>query len=210
MYEEIEKAVKQLKDSNAGWVLRRDAAEKLGNYAAQSLGVLKKLEEEPDVDVRRCITEALENASAGLAGIEPKETQTEHSLEELVKACEKEGKRTVEPKDDGYAITVKLKDGRHQIVYVSPLKRKDGHELIRVFTYCGTPSDEALEWALRTNTKLVQGALALWDEDGEQKLVLLNCFFASEVTINEMRAAIKEISYYGDWIENKLTGLDEF
>ena len=111
---------------------------------------------------------------------------------------------------DGYTIKVMLKEGRHQTVYIAPLEQKGGQELIRVFTYCGKPKKGSFEWALRTNTKIVQGALALWDEEGAERLVLLNCFFASEVTVPEMKAAVKELSHYGDWIEKKMTGLDDF
>lgn len=210
MHEEIEKTAQDLKNVNAGWEVRRDAAGKLGEIATQALQALKDMEGEYDYDVRTAVNKALSTASAGLEGVEPVETTTALTLEELVRACEKEGKRTVEPYGDGYAIRVNLKDGRHQTVYVSPLEQKCGQKLIRVFTYCGKPKDGTFEWALRTNTKIVQGALALWDEEGAERLVLLNCFFASEVTVHEMRAAVKELSYYGDWIENKMTGLDNF
>lgn len=210
MYEQIEQVARKLGDVRAGWATRKDAAETLGRVSQEALSVLKSHEEDADVDVQRVVGQALATASAGLAGIEPAKEAPAPPLKELVQACEKKGKRAVEPDGDGYAVTVQLKGGRHQKVYVSPTKRKDGVELVRVFTYCGAPTDDSLEWSLRTNAKLERGALALLDEDGEPRLALLACFVASKLTLKELKTSIRELSHYGDWIESKLTGLDDF
>ena len=209
MFEQINEAAKQLANTQAGWVTRRDGAEFLGKVAAAALGVLNENRDEMDVDVRRVIDAALEEARAGLAGVKPKASGPV-PLGDLVKACEKPGRREVRPDGDGYVIEVKLKEGRHQTVYVSHAERKDGIELIRVFTYCGKYAEEAMQWALRANTKLAQGALALTDADGEERFALVNCFLAGEVTTTEFKASVKEIAFYGDWVEKKLTGLDDF
>ena len=41
-------------------------------------------------------------------------------------------------------------------------------------------------------------------------MVLARTFLASEATPAQVKAAVKEIAYYGDWLELKLTGLDDF
>ena len=40
--------------------------------------------------------------------------------------------------------------------------------------------------------------------------VMANCFLASHVSPAELKAAVKEIAFYGDWIEKEMTGADNF
>lgn len=207
MYEDIDKAAGELRNQEAGWVTRRDAAETLGQAAARALTALEAHKEDPDRDVQGAVQKELGKAGGALAGVKP---EGGYTLEELVRACEKPGKRTVKPEGDGFVVEVKLKGDRRQLVNVQPYERRDGAKLIRVFTYCGKPSDDALHWALRANMKLNQGAFALADMEGEEQFVLMNCYLEGEATPREIKASIKELSFYGDWIEQKLSGLDDF
>ena len=210
MFEELNKLARCLQDSDAGWVNRRDAAQKLGDVASAALGALQKHAAEMDLDVRRVIDKVLEDASAALAGIEPARHLKEFSLKDLAEACAKGDERIVEKHEDGYAVKAQLKNGRHQVVYLDNHKRKDGIELIRVFSKCGPAKEEALAWALQANMKISHGALAMSKSDGEDFLVMTNCYIAKLATPSEIKASVKEMAQYGDWIENKLTGLDEF
>jgi hypothetical protein len=207
--EELEKYAKQLRNPDAGWVVRRDAAENLGKAAAFALDVLREHADEMDVDVRRVVDQALGQASAALEGVPPLPQVKEYSLEELARACEKEGERVVAPHGEGYVVQVTLKSGRKQAVYLNHHKRKDGMELIRIFTECGKPREDALEWSLRANMKVSHGALALARDGEQERLVLTNCYLAHAATPAEVKASVKELAHYGDWIENKLSGLDE-
>jgi len=208
--EQLESLVKQLEASKAGWVLRRDAAENLGKAACFALNALREHADEMDVDVRRSVDEALGQASAALAGIPPMPQVKQYTLEELAKACEKDGERLVAPHGKGYVVQVTLKSGRKQAVYLNHHKRKDGTELIRIFTECGKPREDAYVWALRANMKISHGALALSKDSGEERLVLTNCYLAHVAMPAEVKASVKELAHYGDWIESKLTGLDDF
>ena len=49
---------------------------------------------------------------------------------------------------------------------------------------------------------------ALAEEDGEDRLVLINNFVTSQATPRGIRACVKEMAAYGDWIEKKLSGED--
>ena len=208
--EQLEKLAKQLRDAQSGWVVRRDAADNLGKIACYALDALREHADEMDVDVRRAVDTALGEASAALAGIPPMPQVKQYSLEELAKGCAKEGERVVAPHNDGYVVQVTLKSGRHQAVYLNHHTRKDGMELIRIFTECGKPREDAFQWALRANMKVAQGALALTKDSGEERLVLTNCYLAHSATPAEIKASVKELAHYGDWIESKLTGLDDF
>jgi hypothetical protein len=210
MREQIQQAAKKVRDTRAGWVTRRDAVQFLGDVAAESLAVLKEHAEEPDVDVRRVVDEALQQASAALAGIAPKTLNRTYSLEELVRPCEKPGSRTITPEDAGFMIDVRFKKGRSQRVHVSSFKSQDGRDMVRVMTQCGKGDDQAADWSLRANMKIPHGAVALTEIDGEETLVLVNCHPIIRVTPAEIKDDIKAIAFYGDWLEKKLTGQDDF
>ena len=210
MFEEIAQTAKILANTDAGWVDRRDSARTLGEIAAKALDALRAFDDELDVDVRRSIDEALENASGALAGISPVRQSKHYTLEELARSCERDDNRVVAPHEDGFVVQVELKSGRGQAVFIMPHTLRDGAQLIRVFTKCGAPTDASLEWALRANMKLSQGALAIDKVEGEKEFVLINCFLASETTPLEIKDAVKRIAFYGDWVETKLSDLDEF
>lgn len=210
--QDIDKAAAALHDPRTGWVNRRDAAEALGNAAMHAIKTLRAHEEDPDTDVRETTRKLLREVAGVLAGIEPRPPETapqSFSLEQLARACEKEGERTVTPRDGGFVVTVRLRQGRHQDILVSALERNDGVRLIRVFTDCGEASDDALSWALRANVKLTHCALALTSEGDAQRFVLTRCFLADAAGPAQVKAAVKEMAFYGDWMEKKLSGLDE-
>lgn len=206
----IDQATEKLSDKNAGWVSRRDGADALGKIALQAIETLQRFYDESDVDVKRAVREALArtNASGTAAPQAPAPSQT---LEEMVQGLIKEGERTVAHDGTKFKVEVILpKTNRRQNVYVDPYRRSDGVSLVRVYTYCGKPSEDVYKWALTTNTKLAQGFLALVEDEGEEPMMaLMNCYIASELTARELKASVKEVAYYGDWVENKLTGLDQ-
>ena len=210
MSKELEKAIAGLRDRDAGWVTRRDAAEALGRAAAAAVETLRAHMEDADQDVRRTVFDSLGRASAGLRGIKPITEAKTPSLRELVEACAKPGSREVTETRAGFDVRVTLKDGRAQVVHVEQRVRKDGIELVRVYTHCGKPTDDALRWALRTNMDLAQCALAIAKEEGGDVLVLTNSFLSGEVTPEEVKACVKEIAFYGDFIEQKTGKEDVF
>lgn len=210
MWEQIDGAIEKLKDTKAGWVTRRDAVELLGRVAVKSLDALQDASEEMDVDVRRSVDDMLGKAAAALQGVKPKLDSGPISLEDLAKSCAKEGVRVIEPEDEGFVVRVKLKDDRQQNVHLCRFSRADGVALVQVYTVCGKADEKSYAWALRANMKLIQGAVALAKQGDDERFVLTMCFLASEVTKSEIKAAVKEAAYYGDWIEQKVSGQDEF
>ena len=210
MQDELSTHAVQLADRDAGWVHRRDAAEALGRAAQTAVAALQAHADEPDRDVRAVVDKALGWAKGALKGVEPVAQERAFGLGELVESLEKGEERAVAPKGDGYEITVDIGEGRSQRVLAEPAKSQGGHDMIRVSTRCGKASDKALRWALRNNTDLSHCALALSDEGGEEMFVMVNSFLADAVTPMELKASVKEVAFYGDWMESKLTGGDEF
>lgn len=210
MWEEIDSAIEKVRDTKAGWVTRRDAVELLGKVAVKAIDALQEASEEMDVDVRRSVDDMLGKAAAALKGAKPKFDGGPLTLETLAKACAKEGARTVEADNEGFVVRVALKDGRHQTVHMRQFKREDGVTLVQVYTVCGKADEKSYAWALRANMKLIQGAVAIAKQGDDERFVLTMCFLAGEVTKPEIKAAVKEAAYYGDWIEQKVSGQDEF
>lgn len=206
----LREAAKTLADAKAGWVHRRDAANALGDMAARALAALRDCARDGDVDVRTAVAHALAKAKAGFAGVAPP-PETGYTLEGIARACERSGKRTVREDKDGFAIEVSLKDGRRQTVYLRSLARDGDETLIRLYSFCArAPDAEVIAWAMRANAQLGHSALAVVPAEDGERLALVRCFSPKDATPDRVRAALKEIAYYGDWLERKLTGSDEF
>ena len=211
MFEDLEATIETLRDSDSGWVNRRDAAENLGKVASQAVLALRAHTDDADVDIRDAAKRAAGEASAALQGVEAILPDGEgYSLEDLAKGLESPGKRTVEKRGKGYEVVVQVKEGRSQTVTIVPVSSKNRHDLIRVYTRCGTPTEKLHDWALKINMSLAQCALAITEENGEEMFVMVNCFLAKEVSPEELKSSVKEIAYYGDWVEGKLGEEDIF
>lgn len=210
MYEELNHAISILADAKASWVNRRDAAEHLGETAHQALAALDVHQADSDVDVREAVKKAFQRGTSGLSETARTAPGGGFTLDELVGGCEKAGERAVTRHGEAYLVSVKLRENRNQAVHVTALERKDVPKAVRIFTYCGKPSPDALKWALQANLKLVQGALALTGDGDDARLVLVETQPLDDLTPERLKACVKEIAAYGDWIEQRMTGLDDF
>lgn len=200
--------IKTLGDEHAGWVNRRDAAQGLGALAARAVQVLKRYEKDPDTDVQMAVSHALGVARAGLEGIAPA-AGTGYTMDDFSRELHKPPSREVEKDGSGLKVEVTLPNGNKQRIFIQPHEGVSKQKLIRVYTRCGKPREGSYDWALKTNLNTAQCALALAEEDGEATYWLVNHFLADEVTPSEIKAAVKEVAFYGDWIEQKMTGQDE-
>ena len=206
----LERSIAELGKRDENWVIRRDAADELGRAATKSIEALRDHAEDEDFDVQAMVVKALGWAKAGLEGVKPVAQERAYTLEELAKSVAKPGSREISAKGDGFEIVVTVRGGRSQRILAEPAKSQSGKDTIRVSTNCGPASDKALRWALRNNTGLSHCALALSDEGGEEMLVMIHSFLAEAVTPAEFKSSVKEIAYYGDWVESKLTDGDVY
>lgn len=204
----LDQFIKKLGDPNAGWVNRRDAAQGLGALAARAVQVLRKYEKDSDTDVRMAVEQALGVARAGLDGVAPA-AGTAYTMDDFSREIHKPPSREVEKDGKGLSVVVSLPSGNTQRIFVQPHEGVSKQRLIRVFTRCGKPREGSYDWALKTNMSTAQCALALTEENGEEMYWLVNHFLADEATPAAIKAAVKEIAFYGDWIEQKMTGQDE-
>lgn len=207
MQNDFDKYLATLRDIDAGWVYRRDAADFLGKLIERAAAALRAVEHDNDVDVRTAIERALGHASAALAGVKPV-VDTTYPLDELVKACARPGRREVDRDGNEFTVTAHMKEGRSQRVHLKEIIRQDGAKLIQILTYCGEVDDSTMPWALKMNTQLGRCALGISGRGDKDYFVLVNCIPVDEATPELVKAAVKEVAFYGDWIERKLTGGD--
>lgn len=215
MPDPIDVAVRQLADPKAGWVTRRDAAEFLGTVARKALGALHAHAKEADQDVRATVKAQLTAVNAPApASTAPAPSKTrdrrQYSLDELAQACAKPDRRTVRKDGEGYIVEARLPNNRAQTIYLRPLISKDEKPLLRIYTCCGHPTPEALEWTLRSNARLTRCAFAIEEDEDGTFLILVHNLFLDCATPEEAKSIVKQIAFYGDWLEHKLTGQDEW
>lgn len=203
----FEEAVQVLGNANAGWVNRRDAAEVLGFIAQRAREALEALRNDADPDVRAAVEKAITACpmpdSSSASG-----TPAGYSLRELAQACAKDNIRIVTAQHDScYLVTVHLKNGRRQTVYLSATTTPDGRPVLRLFTPCGPARENLFAWALRSNAQIATCALEVEEKEGsEPQFILRMGYPMGEATPALIKTAVKELAMYGDWLEDKLTG----
>lgn len=207
MFKRLDRAIVDLSDLDAGWVTRRDAAEALGKIGQHALAALVKRKDDTDQDVRIAVQKAI--AQVGDIPAPPPPKDRDVDIRELARACEKPGKRAITMKKGQFTVKVHLAEKRTQTVHVMPSNLKDGTRLLKVFTLCGEPEPKVVQWAMRSNAKLVRGAFAIHQEGDKEMLLLIDNLPWDKVTSEEVKATVKQIAFYGDWLEKKLSGLDE-
>jgi hypothetical protein len=208
MADDLDRAIAEVSNRGATWVSRRDAADYLGRVAAQAREALKQNAEDPDTDVRAAVARALGDAAWRDAGRAGRESQL--TLEELVRAIEKPGKREVQVIGGGFEIAVTLKNGRTQKVCATHGTSEAGADTIRVCSRCGPAAEQEMAWALRTNNRLPHCSLAIVEDGGREWFDLVHSLRAQKATVDEFRACVKEVAFYADWAEARLTKGDVF
>lgn len=216
MLNELENIITALADTNSGWVARRDAAEALGEIAKKSLAALQAHVSEKDTDVRSAVEKALAQvgtpaaATTGAPATAPAAAPTPPTMKELALACVKKPNRAVRREGTGFIVRVALKNERTQDVHIERHIRDDGRELIRVSTECGPADAESIAWAVRSNSQLMFCAFNVDEREGVDHLCLVRNFDPKHVTPAMVKDVVKEMAYYGDWLENKLGGSNQF
>lgn len=107
-----------------------------------------------------------------------------------------------------YRIDHELPDGRRQVLFVEPSDHHAGECLLLIYSICCPADPEFFETALRLNSQIPHGSLAIREIDGREMFVMVNSHLRSTVDVEEIRRSIIEVSTRADEIENRLTGED--
>ena len=105
-------------------------------------------------------------------------------------------------------VRVSLPNGRHQQISTEYFEF-DNREMVRFFTRIGSIerlSEEQLVAALRVNTGLAHGALAVREDD----LVMVDTQVLDDADLGEVKSSIDFLARTSDSYEKVLFGIDEF
>ncbi len=126
----------------------------------------------------------------------------------LREAFGKDPRVSWESENGCYRVRLKFADGRHQTVFVEPSKHSTAERLLLIYSIC-CPSDPAYyEFALRLNSEIAHGGLAIRNVEGRDHFVMLDSYPRSTVDVEEIRRSVHEMATRSDAVEKMLTGRD--
>jgi serine/threonine-protein kinase len=107
-----------------------------------------------------------------------------------------------------FRLDVQLPDGRRQTVYVEPSAHGSAERLLLMYSTCCPAQPNFYETALRLNSEMPHGSVAVREIAGQLKFVVVDTYPRSTVVAEEIRRSTHEVASRADAIEKLLTGLD--
>ena len=107
-----------------------------------------------------------------------------------------------------YRVDHQLPDGRRQTVFVEPSEHNADQRLLMSYSVCCPADPNFYEAALRLNSEVPHGSLAIREINGEEVFVMVDTYPRATVDVEEIRRSILEVSTRADDIEKRLTGED--
>ena len=107
-----------------------------------------------------------------------------------------------------YRVNLQFHDGRRQLVLVEPSDHAAAERALRISSVCCPALSVYFEPALRLNSEILHGALAIAEIDGEAKFLMVDNYPRATVDPEEIRRSVLEVAHRADAIEKLLTGLD--
>ncbi len=107
-----------------------------------------------------------------------------------------------------YKLTVQLPGGRRQLIYIEPSAHGSAERLLLIYSTCCTAQPAYYEAALRLNSEMPHGSVAIREIAGQSKFVVVDTYPRSTVDAEEIRRSTHEVASRADAIEKMLTGLD--
>jgi eukaryotic-like serine/threonine-protein kinase len=111
-------------------------------------------------------------------------------------------------KENQYRVELELGNGRGQLVLVEPSQHAAADRTLRISSVCCSALSVYFEPALRLNSEILHGALAIAEIDGEDHFVMVDNYPRATVDPEEIRRSVLEVAHRADSIEKLLTGLD--
>ncbi|NQV23306.1 MAG: protein kinase [Rhodopirellula sp.] len=109
---------------------------------------------------------------------------------------------------DSYTLVRTLPDNRSQTVFLEPSGHAFGDRLLLFYSICGPAQHGYFEQALRLNSEMLHGSLAIREIDGAPYFVVVDTYPRSTVDPEEIRRTVFDIAQNADRVEQRLTGLD--
>jgi eukaryotic-like serine/threonine-protein kinase len=107
-----------------------------------------------------------------------------------------------------YEIRVELPEGRRQTLFLEPSEHSGAEKLLLIYSICCAADAEYYEEALRLNSLVPHGALAIREIDGRSFFIMVETYPRGTVDPEEIRRSVLEVASRADDVENRLTGAD--
>ncbi len=110
--------------------------------------------------------------------------------------------------EDKYRLSLQLSNGRRQTLFVEPSDHAAAERLLLISSICCRADPAYYESALRLNSEILHGALAIREVDGEPTFVVVDTYPRATVDVEEIRRSVLEVAQRADAVEQMLTGQD--
>lgn len=110
--------------------------------------------------------------------------------------------------DDRYRIVRVLPSKRQQVVYVEPSEHSVEERLLLIYSTCCPAQPSFYEQALKQNSDMLHGSLALRMVEGVLQFVVIDTYPRSTVDPEDIRRTVLEVAMQADRVEQLLTGQD--
>jgi serine/threonine-protein kinase len=126
----------------------------------------------------------------------------------LLEAFEGLGTVTWIRSEQRYRLNLQLSGGRRQVLFVEPSDHAVAERLLLISSVSCRAEPAFYENALRLNSEILHGALALREVDGELYFVVVDTYPRATVDAEEIRRSVLEVAQRADAVERLLTGRD--
>lgn len=109
---------------------------------------------------------------------------------------------------DGYEVLLVLPDGRRQQLFIEPSSHAPAERLLLIYSICCDARPDYYEQALRLNSEIPHGGLAIREIDGVARFVMIDTYPRATVDPEEIRRSALEVALRADALEALLTGAD--
>ena len=107
-----------------------------------------------------------------------------------------------------YRLQVRFASGRSQVAFIEPSHHAAAERLLMISSVCCPAAPSYFETALRLNSEILHGGLAIREIDGRSVFVMMDNYPWSTVDPEEIRRSVLEVAHHADAIEKLLTGED--
>ena len=84
----------------------------------------------------------------------------------------------------------------------------DSDELLLIYSVCCEADSKFYESALRMNSQMAHGGLAIREFDGRSMFCMVDTYPWATVDVKELQLSTMEVAMHADAVEHELTGQD--
>lgn len=107
-----------------------------------------------------------------------------------------------------FEIHLVFPTGRQQTVWVAPSEHAVAERLLTITSLCAKATPAYFETALRLNSEMQHGALAIKEIDGNPYFVVVDTYPRATVDAEEIRRSVLEVAHRADAVERLLSDHD--